>query len=56
MSAKKNTIDHRRRKNDGSAEAYAEERTARNAARGRQVWVWDNEKKKLGHWERQNEL
>jgi hypothetical protein len=48
----KNSVDHRRRKNGASAEAFAEQRHELNAARGRQVWVWDNEAKKLGHWTR----
>jgi hypothetical protein len=46
------STDHRRRKNGASAEAFAKYRQERNAEKGRQVWSWDDESKKLGHWTR----
>lgn len=44
--------DHRRRKDGASAEFYAKARFERNAERGKQIWVWDNETEKVGHWDR----
>jgi hypothetical protein len=44
--------DHRKRKNGGAAEAFAEYRHNSNAERGKQIWVWDDESQKLGHWDR----
>jgi hypothetical protein len=50
--SKKDQKDHRNRKNGGSREFFATQRAERNAARGPQVWVWDNETQKVGHWTR----
>lgn len=49
---KEKSKDHRRRKNPGSAELHAKQKATTNTARGKQVWVWDDEPRKLGHWER----
>jgi hypothetical protein len=50
--ANQKSKDHRRRKNGASAEFFAKQRAATNAARGKQVWIWDNESQNEGHWER----
>ncbi len=51
-TSKQKSQDHRNRKNGSSREFFAKQRAATNAARGKQVWIWDNEAQKLGHWER----
>lgn len=44
--------DHRRRKNQGSAEVFRKQRKARNEARPKQRWVGGESVATGGHWER----
>jgi len=44
--------DHRRRKNQGSAEVFRKQRKARNEARPKQRWVGGDSVAEGGHWER----
>ncbi|HTQ97234.1 MAG TPA: hypothetical protein VMH89_10540 [Candidatus Acidoferrum sp.] len=61
--AEKTKKSHRERKNPHAAEQFAEQRKARNAARGKQVWVPEIDIVRIGeaediaipdggHWER----
>jgi hypothetical protein len=43
--------DHRRRKNQGSAEVFRKQRKARNEARPKQRWVGGESVAEGGHWE-----
>lgn len=45
--------DHRRRKNQGSAEFFRKQRKARNEARPKQRWVGGESVKEGGLWTRE---
>ena len=49
---RKNEIDHRVKKNPRSADLYQKQREAKNATRGKQIWVGGESIKEGGHWER----
>lgn len=49
MNRKKNEKSHDRRKSEGSAEVWRKQKKEKNSARGKQVFVRDENG---GHWER----
>lgn len=49
---KKNTVDHRKRKDGGSREHYSKLRKKRNEARPKQRWTGGDSVATGGHWER----